>query len=162
MNDSATENSPRPSLLYRLYRVAGAIALGGIIVYLVYSVYAGRESLQTLEPVWDLPTVLLAVLAAGLAFQSLFAAWVLMLRRSGYYRRSSLPAYARIWWTSYMYRYLPGKVLVVVERARLGVNLGIPAAPGAAMPVVETLLSVMAGSTVALLAVTYYTSDPCR
>ena len=60
------------------------------------------------------------------------------------------------WWQSFLYRYVPGKVLLVVERARLGAALGVPPAAGAMLTIVETLLSVLAGSAVSLLSVFYY------
>ena len=93
-----------------------------------------------------------------LGFQLLFGAWLLLLRRASLYEPRHLRAYLRIWWVSYMYRYVPGKVFLLVERIRLGVAADIPYAIGAALPVIETILSLVAGCAVSLLSVSYYAS----
>lgn len=91
-----------------------------------------------------------------LANQCLFLAWILLLRRTGHFRPRHLGRYARIWWIPCSYRYIPGKVLLLVERARMGAAAGIPPAAGAASTIVETLLAILAGSAVSLFAVSYY------
>lgn len=149
----------RPSAASRIYRVVGWLVLLGIVAFLIARIYTGRAALFALDPRWDARTLLFSAVTAIVAYQALFVAWLMMLRRTGYFRRGHTVRYARIWWVSYMYRYVPGKVLLVVERARLGVPVGIPPAAGAAMPVIETLLAVLAGSAVSLLAVSYYTRD---
>ena len=147
---------------YRAYRVFGALALLGIIAWLGFSIYSGRDALATLEPNWNVAELLLSAACAFVAFQALCVAWLMMLARTGYLERTRKRQFARVWWLSYMYRYLPGKVMLVVERARLGRQLGIPAAAGAAMPVIETLLSILAGVTVSLLAIAYFAPDDSR
>ena len=97
-----------------------------------------------------------ALLSAVLAYQCLVFGWLLLLRKAGYYKALHLVDYARIWWVSYIYRYVPGKVLLLVERARMGAAVGIPPAAGAAITIVETLLAILAGSAMSLLAVAYY------
>ena len=142
--------------------MAGYLVVSAIVAYLLLRIYAGREALLALGPNWN-PTMLAAsAITALLAYQALFVAWLMMLRRAGYFRREYVSRYARVWWVSYLYRYVPGKVLLVVERARLGAPLGIPPAAGAAMPVIETLLAVLAGCAVSLLAVAWYLPDPDR
>ena len=148
--------SEHPTLGLRLYRAASNLLLVGIVAYLLWRIYSGRDALFALDPNWAIRTLLLSAAAAALAYQALFYAWLMMLRRAGYLRPGHTRRYARIWWKSFMYRYVPGKVLLVVERARLGKAVGIPPAAGAAMPFIETLLSVFAGSTVSLLAIPYY------
>lgn len=53
----------------------------------------------------------------------------------------------RVWFPSYFYRYIPGKVMLVAERVRLGSRLGIPAATSVLLVVWESGLLV-AGSAV--------------
>lgn len=134
----------------------------GIVAYLLVQIAAGRDALASLSVQWDWLGTLGALIAAIAAYQCLFLAWLLLLRRTGYYRRGRTGPYARAWWLSYMYRYVPGKVMLLVERARLGVSLGIPAAPGAALAIVETLLAIAAGSAVSLFAVAWYAGDDAR
>ncbi|GDX79712.1 hypothetical protein LBMAG42_15230 [Deltaproteobacteria bacterium] len=53
----------------------------------------------------------------------------------------------RVWFPSYFYRYIPGKVMLVAERVRLGARLGIPPATSVLLVVWESGLLV-AGSAV--------------
>ncbi len=77
----------------------------------------------------------------------------------GYFEARHLGLYGRIWWGSYLYRYVPGKVFLLVERARMGSAVGIPPAAGAALAVIETLFSILAAAWVSLLALSYYAGD---
>jgi hypothetical protein len=51
----------------------------------------------------------------------------------------------RVWFQGYFYRYIPGKVMLVVERARLGEHLGVPRAASVMLVVWESLL-LLAGA----------------
>ncbi|MEE4163654.1 MAG: hypothetical protein V2I25_14220 [Woeseiaceae bacterium] len=139
-----------------LYAVARPILVVGIIGYLVVQLIAGREAIAALEPRMELLSLGGAFIAAVLAYQCLFAAWLLLLRVSGHFEPADLGRYARIWWISYLYRYVPGKLLLVVERARLGRYVGIPASIGAALAGLESVFAILAGSVVGLLALPYY------
>lgn len=143
----------RTSSVYGVVRVTLLVAIVG---YLAWQIYEGRSALVSLHPQWDALSLGGALIAALTAYQCLVLGWVLLLRRSGYYTTGNLGRYIRIWWISYLYRYVPGKVLLVVERARMGSALGIPHLPGAALTIVETLLAILAGTAVSLLAVSYY------
>lgn len=99
-------------------------------------------------------------LVSGLAaYQCLFLGWLILLRRSGYFKARHLGLYARIWWVSFLYRYVPGKVLLLVERARMGSAVGIPPVAGAALTIIETLFAILGGSAVSLMAVSYYAGN---
>jgi glycosyltransferase 2 family protein len=141
------------------YAVVRNILLLAIIGYLIAQIVGGRSSFDSLHPDWKVAELLTAFLVAVLAYQMLFSAWLLILYRNGFYRSRHTPHYARIWWLSYMYRYVPGKILLVTERARLGVRVGIPWAAGAAMPVLETLVAILAGCTVSLLAFMFFSAE---
>ena len=130
--------------------------LVGVVIYLGWQIIVGRDAIAALTPQWDTLSVAGAVLAAVFAYQCLFLAWLMLLSRSGYYKREHFGQYVRIWWVSYLYRYVPGKVMLLVERARMGSAVGIPPAAGAALTIIETLLAILAGSAVSLLAVSYY------
>lgn len=140
-------------LLYGAFRI---VVLAGIIIYLANLISTGPKALGPQASGLNFSVLGPAFLIAILAYQLLFAAWLMMLRRTGFYCPGRLRVYARIWWVSYMYRYVPGKVLLIVERARMGTAADIPPAAGAAMPVIETILAILAGSIVSLLAVTFY------
>jgi hypothetical protein len=51
----------------------------------------------------------------------------------------------RVWFQGYFYRYVPGKVLLVVERMRLGERLGVPRAASVMLVLWESLL-LLAGA----------------
>jgi hypothetical protein len=158
LNDKST----RQSLLARLYGVFRVVVLILIVVYLGWQVYVGHVALASQNIAWDWGNLSGAFLAALLAYQCLFAGWIVLLRRTGYYSRHQLRRYLRIWWVSYLYRYVPGKVLLAVERARMGTAVGIPPVAGASLTVVETMLAILAGSTVSLLALSYYATADIR
>lgn len=80
--------------------------------------------------------ILLAALCAG------------GVRAAGLYRTEHRLAYLRMWLQSLFWRYVPGKVLLVAERIRLGQRLDIPRATSVVLVVWETLL-LLAGATVA-------------
>jgi hypothetical protein len=141
----------------RVYGAVRLVLVVAIVGYLCWQVYSGRSAWTSLQPQWDKLSLAGAFLSAIAAYQCLFVGWVILLRRTGHYSAGQVKSYLRIWWISYLYRYVPGKLLLAVERARMGSAVGIPPAAGAALTVVETLLSILAGSAVSLLAVTYYT-----
>jgi len=141
----------------RVYGAVRLVLVVAIVGYLFWQVYSGRSALTSLRPQWDKLSLAGAFLSAVAAYQCLFVGWIILLRRTGHYSAGQVKSYLRIWWVSFLYRYVPGKLLLAVERARMGSAVGIPPAAGAALTVVETLLSILAGSAVSLLAVTYFT-----
>jgi hypothetical protein len=145
-----------------IYYALRLVVVVAIIAYLAWNVYANREALDSVTMHWRWADLVGALLAGVAAYQCLFLGWLLLLGRSGYYRPGRLRPYARTWWLSYLYRYVPGKVLLVVERARMGTAVGIPAAAGAVLAVIETVLAILAGTAVSLLAVPYYTEIDYR
>lgn len=56
-------------------------------------------------------------------------------------------AWYRLWFISYLYRYIPGKVVLIAERVRMGRNFGIPATPSVLLVVWESGL-LLAGAAV--------------
>ena len=129
-----------------------ALVLTAVVGWLLWQVVVERDALATLAGSADAGSLLLACTAAAAAYGCLFVAWLLMIRMSGCYVAGQVGAYAHAWWRSYLLRYVPGKVLLLVERVRLGKALGIPPPVGAALVVIETLLAVIAGCLAALLA----------
>ena len=144
------------SLPARAYALVRLLVFAGILGYLAWQIGAGWDAVRGLRIDWQPAGLVLSALCGLVAYQGLPVAWLMLLRRTGIYRSGQLPGYARAWWQSFLYRYVPGKVLLVVERARLGAALGVPPAAGAMLTIVETLLSVLAGSAVSLLSVFYY------
>jgi uncharacterized membrane protein YbhN (UPF0104 family) len=99
------------------------------------------------------------LLPLGLAFVvglagllALPLAWAVLVRGAGIRPVASAAEQGRIWLLSYLYRYVPGKVMLVAERTRLGSGVGIPPLAGAAVTVVESVLVVACGFACSLLA----------
>ena len=149
-------STPRPKLAGDIYSAIRILLVLGILAYLAQRIHGERVLLTAVTFNWNFSAFAGAFICTVLAYQLLLFAWLLLLQRAGLYRPGRAAAYARVWWQSYIYRYVPGKVLLAVERARLGNRLGIPYAVGAAFPVIETLLAILAGSVVSLLAVSWY------
>lgn len=143
-------------MLARSYRVARTLAMAVVLAYLGWQLIRGWPSLEALHVAWSGPALAAALLASWLGYQCLFVGWLALLRRAGHFEARHLRAYGRVWWTSYLYRYVPGRVMLVVERARLGAALGIPPALGTAIALAESLLAMLAGAWVSLLAALYH------
>jgi len=63
-------------------------------------------------------------------------------------------AYAwRSWLQSYFYRYVPGRVVLVVERVRMGAHLGIPRSTSVILVFWETLLLLVGACALAAVGV---------
>ena len=147
--------TPRPPWS-KLYATVRTILFVGIFAYLAWRIVIGWPAVAAAGFRWN-GLDLAASLVAGLAaFQCLPLGWLNLLRKAGCFEAHLIGLYARIWWVSYLYRYVPGKVLLIVERARMGAAVGIPTGTGVALAIVETLLAALAGAWVSLLAVSYY------
>jgi hypothetical protein len=155
LNSDHTEIGTR-SIYSRLYAPLRVVLLAGILAYLAWQIYAGRTALWSLAPEWNVAELIASFLAAVLAYQCLLLAWLLMLGKAGYFNAAYTVEYVRIWWASYLYRYVPGKFMLLIERTRMGVAAGIPAEAGAAMTIIETVLAVVAGGLVSFLAMSFY------
>lgn len=152
LDDSPPETRARRtgflSTLYRAFRLITPVL---IVVWLVVRIVQDREQLAGLN-LQITPSTLALAIATGIAgYQCLFLGWLVLLKRTGLLRLRLLPKYARTWWISYLYRYVPGKVMVVVERARMGSELGIPPSVGATLAVIETALAVVSALLVTLV-----------
>ena len=143
----------------KLYAAVRAFLLTGIFAYLAWHIVIGWPAVAAAGFRWNGPDLAVALVAGLAAFQCLPLGWLNLLRHAGCFEGRHIGPYARIWWVSYLYRYVPGKVLLIVERARMGAAVGIPTGTGVALAIVETLLAALAGVWVSLLAVTYYASD---
>jgi hypothetical protein len=149
-------------VISRAYSLARSLLLLAIVGYLSWRIGSGWPAIRDLTFDWHGPTLVGAVVSGLLAYQFLFFGWLILLWRSDYFEARHLPAYGHIWWVSYLYRYVPGKLLLVVERARMGPAVGIPPAVGATLAVVETLLAMVAAAWLSLLAVSFYAGDQAR
>jgi len=144
------------SLPSKIYAVIRVVVLTGVVGFLAWQIVAGWDAVESLTFQWDGLSFIGALIAGLLAYQCLFLGWLMLLRRTGHFTSGHISLYARIWWVSYLYRYVPGKILLLVERARMGSAAGIPPVAGAALTIIETILAILAGSAVSLIAVSHF------
>lgn len=140
----------------RIIAVVRHLLLLAIVIYLIWHIVSHWSAVRSLVEQWSGLHLVGALITGLLAYQCLFFGWLFLLYRLGYFETRYLLSYSRIWWTSYFYRYSPGKVLLLVERARMGRTVGIPPGPGAALAIIETMFAILAAAWVSLLAISYY------
>ena len=131
----------RFTLLNRAYRFFRLIFMTGIIVYLVLEVVIHWNDVSALKIQFDLWSVFSAALFGVLAYQALFLGWLTILWRTGVFDCLQLKLYFRVWWIAYLFRYLPGKIFLLIERVRLGSMVGIPKVMGASIVFIETVIA---------------------
>jgi glycosyltransferase 2 family protein len=134
--------------LFQLVRLVLAAAIVGAVGWRLATEW-GATPMPALRPApWELAAAA-ACGAAGLVGLALL--FVAALSALGVYKRQHLAWHLRTWFQGYFYRYVPGKVMVVVERARLGEQAGIPKSTSVLLVVWETLL-LLAGACVLAVA----------
>jgi hypothetical protein len=108
-------------------------------------------------PSWSASTaeVVVAFGAGALALGGLATLFVLELHALGLAREGHAPFYVRLWFQSYFYRYVPGKVMLLAERMRLGETAGIPRATSAVVVAWETVLLLGGAGVLAPLGLLY-------
>jgi uncharacterized membrane protein YbhN (UPF0104 family) len=77
--------------------------------------------------------------------------FVVLLRRAGLYRATARWFYLRLWLQSYFYRYVPGKVMLMAERVRLGALVGLDGPLSLVLLLWESVL-LMGGACLVALA----------
>lgn len=153
---SHQESHVPTSLLRWAYAGTRLILLLGIVAYLGWETVSHWPDIQAVSMRIDGLTLFAAAVLGVLAYQCLFGGWLILLWRMGCFDGKQLKFYSRVWWVSYLFRYLPGKVFLVIERVRMGSLVGIPPATGVAVALVETLLASFAAGWVSLFAVSFY------
>ena len=106
----------RPQLL----RAARMVAALGVVVWVGWRLFQDWNAASF--PAWTptFPVAFGAVAAGAAGLLALPLLFVAELRVAGLHRPEHRAFYARIWLQGYFFRYVPGKVLLVAERVRLG------------------------------------------
>ncbi len=120
----------------------------GIVVWSVWQLQASWGSIQASGLAFRPAQAAAAALAGALGLLTLMAVsgvGVLLARLPNVTGRTFWLGFARMWFIGYFFRYIPGKLVLVSERVRLGARLGIPATAGVMLVVWESLL-LLAGS----------------
>ena len=99
--------------------------------------------------------VVVALGAGALALCGLALLFVLELKALGLYRPQHARFYVRLWFQGYFYRYVPGKVMLLAERVRLGEMVGIPRATSIVLVLWETVLLLGGAGVLAPLGLAF-------
>jgi len=142
-----------PSIrLSSTYAAARIPITASILLYISYRIARDWEATRdVLEFRWDPIAILLATTSGLGAYTLLVIAWMVLLNHNMHFDRRYLPYYFRIWFVAYIYRYVPGKIMVIAERARMGTRIGIPAVRGSAIAFMETVYVLSAAVYCSLL-----------
>lgn len=126
-------DAPRPSWNKRAFGAVRLLLFGACLVIVGDRVRRDAAELPALvgQLRWSwLVAAGLAQAVGLLLLPRLFASTDRALRGDA---KGRLREYARIWFTAYLYRYIPGKVMLVVERVRLGERIGLKRATSLAL-----------------------------
>jgi hypothetical protein len=144
-----------PPALRRAASIARVLLTAAVLAFVVDRLVRDWDGVRGLALA---PSAGMGVAAVGLgvvAMLGLPALCVAILARLGLYRRELRWFYVRMWLQSYLYRYVPGRVLLVVERVRLGRRAGLPAAASIVVVAYETLLLLGGGALVVAAGVAF-------
>mgnify|MGYP001107234192 CR=1 FL=1 len=145
--DARTPSRPR----FPVKRVIAALAVLALLAWVVRRAWddAAGVDWQGLEIRPGLLAVAIILPVCAFALQGVM--WVVMMRGMGY--RLGWLAGVRAYLLSLLGAYLPGKVLIMVIRAKVASEQGLPGLPVAGSVALETLLRTVVGSALAAIGV---------
>jgi len=133
-------------------KLGTVVRFGLAAAILGYSAWKLSSAWASLEPtalVFRPAGLAVAGLVGGVALLALAVVSGVGLLSAGLPNGGARPGFwagwMRVWFQGYFYRYVPGKVMLVVERARLGEKLGVPKAASVMLVMWESLL-LLAGA----------------
>lgn len=132
----------------------GLIGLGviaAIFFFLVRGVVANWSELRSEETHIQPLLLLLSFLPAIAGMVVVSHAWARLVGHLADVNRPPMGLLARVFFYSWLGRYVPGKVAYVLGRFYLGRSIGLPAAPLAGSMAYEAVLQVVAASVFATL-----------
>lgn len=140
-------------MIPRLLRLARWLLTAAVVVYCVHTLWRSWTSLDTSTLSFEPGFAVISVLAGGAALLGLAGLSLAGLRVAGLPEGSYPPGlsrmWTRVWLQSYLYRYVPGKVMLLVERARLGARFGIPSATSVVLALWESQLLIAGAGLIA-------------
>lgn len=146
--------SPKPRVPAGVWTALRAAAVLLVLALLGRSVQQGLDG-ASFARLTLRPAPLLGAAGVG-ALALLTLAWASVV---GARASQGLPAgltfalqWGRVWFQSYFFRYVPGKVALVGERVRLGRRFGLSASASAALVLWESMLLLAAATVVGMLS----------
>lgn len=153
MTGTSSDSAPRRGLRSILKRIVTALVVAALLAWVIHQAWQDAqtidwEGLQTQPALIGLSVVLVV---AGWIFQG--ALWAVMLQGLGY--RVRIPVAARAALVGNLGNYIPGKIFIVLLRAKLVQGQGVPGVVVASSVVLETLLRNMVAAFLAALGLYY-------
>jgi len=137
----------KPAIV-RAYQIFRYVALAGIVVFIFTRLSQDIGSIDWARPAFSITNIFLAFLFTFLAFAFHVGIWIEMIRKSGWLAEGAGLYCVKIWFHSYLHRYVPGKLMLVSERVRSSKTIGIPANAVISLTSWETVLSFFSAAIV--------------
>ena len=138
---------PRPPGVPRWIRgLVQALLVAGVLAILVWRVSRDAASLRGFTPRLSAGALIPAFVLAALGYFGLARLFVATVRRVGLHEARYGAFYYRIWLQAYFFRYIPGKVVTVIQRVELGKRCGLRPAVSVVLVAWETLLLLLGAS----------------
>lgn len=131
----------------RLAQVLRGLVAVGILVYGGWEVGRARAEIEATDLAFRWTPAIASAIAGGAGLLTLAGVSAAGARAAGLGRPGPgfVRGWFRVWFQGYFYRYVPGKLFLVVERVRLAERLGVPRAASVMLIVWESLL-LLAGA----------------
>jgi glycosyltransferase 2 family protein len=140
--------APTPSLAKRRWirGIVQALLVAGVLGLLGWRVSRDASSLRGFTPKMEIGTLVAAFVAAALGYFGMARVYIATLRRVGLYDARYAAFYYRVWLQAYFFKYIPGKVVLVLERAELAKRCGLRPAVSVVLIAWESLLLLLGAS----------------
>jgi hypothetical protein len=126
-----------------------------IVFFVLRNLYLGIEEILSFDFTFRAFPLLLSFIISVVAIAAPTTAWIALVQQQGYSRPPFFKAY-KIWFYSFMGRYVPGKVALILVRANMSKEIGLPPFGISNLAIAEVAL--FAGTSV-LLAVPLQVAD---
>ncbi len=153
MTEGNPGNSSRSRILGLLKKAAAVLAVAALVAWVVRGAWQNAQEVEWsgLEIRPGLVAASMAMLAGAMFIHGL--AWVVMMRGLGY--RVGWIAGMRACVLSQLGNYIPGKVFIMVVRAQVARQEGLPGLPVASSVVLETALRNLVAAVVAAMGLNW-------
>ena len=128
-----------------------------VALFLAWTAYRDWPSIRELEWRGGLAQAALATAFGVAGFGTLPLGLRLLLRRLGFEGGAFV---WRLWLQAFIYKYVPGKVVLVAERIRLGRRLGIDAATSTVLVLWESVMQLLGGCLVIAVTLPWIAEPP--
>jgi hypothetical protein len=109
-----------------LWTAARVVITIGVVAFIIKRLADQWDAVKELRAHPSLVDGTVAIVTGALAYVGLAVLFAFTLKAVGHDRKEHRFFYLRLWLQPYLYKYVPGKVMLAVERVRLGREIGLP------------------------------------